>query len=41
MGIIFNPSLGGVVLLVAGIAAWILFVVGAQALMTRLREAEP
>ncbi len=41
MDIIFNPSLGGVAVLAAGIVAWILLAVGAQALMTRLREAKP
>jgi phospholipase D1/2 len=35
MDIIFNPSLGSVVLLAAGITAWILFVVGAQVLMAQ------
>ena len=35
MDIIFNPSLGSIALLAAGIAAWILFVLGAQALLTR------
>jgi uncharacterized membrane protein YdjX (TVP38/TMEM64 family) len=40
MDIIFNPSLGSVVLLAAGITAWILFVVGAQVLMSQ-RAAKP
>ena len=35
MDIIFRPSLVGVLLLAAAIAAWILFVLGAQALLTR------
>ena len=41
MDIIFNPSLGGLALLAAGIAAWIMFVFGAQTLLARLRDAEP
>jgi hypothetical protein len=41
MDIIFNPSLGSLALLAAAIAAWILFVLGAQSLITRLRDAKP
>jgi len=41
MDIIFNPSLGGLALLAAGIAAWIIVVFGAQTLLARLRDAEP
>jgi uncharacterized membrane protein YdjX (TVP38/TMEM64 family) len=40
MDIIFNPSLGRVVLLAVGITAWLLFVVGAQVWMTRRRDAK-
>jgi uncharacterized membrane protein YdjX (TVP38/TMEM64 family) len=41
MDIIFDPSLGSVVLLAAGIAAWILLVLGAQALLTRHVDLKP
>jgi phosphatidylserine/phosphatidylglycerophosphate/cardiolipin synthase-like enzyme/uncharacterized membrane protein YdjX (TVP38/TMEM64 family) len=41
MDIIFNPSLAGLLLLVAGIAVWILLVLGAQVLVTRQRGAKP
>jgi len=41
MDIVFNPSLGSLALLAAAIAAWILFVLGAQSLITRLRDAKP
>ena len=40
MDIVFNPSLGDL-LLAAGIAAWILLVLGAQILVARLRDAKP
>jgi phospholipase D1/2 len=39
--IVFNPSLGGLALLAAGIVAWITLVLGAQTLLARLRDAEP
>jgi hypothetical protein len=41
MDIIFNPSLTGLLLLVTGIAVWILLVLGAQVLVTRQRGAKP
>jgi hypothetical protein len=41
MDIIFRPSLGGMLLLIAGTAAWILLVLGVQALVTRQRGARP
>jgi uncharacterized membrane protein YdjX (TVP38/TMEM64 family) len=41
MDIVFNPSLGGLALLAAGIVAWIVLVLGAQTLLARLRDAEP
>ena len=41
MDIIFKPSLVGLALLAAGIAAWIILVFGAQILLARLRDAEP
>ena len=41
MDIVFNPSLGGLALLAAGIVAWIMLVLGAQTLLGRLRDAEP
>jgi phosphatidylserine/phosphatidylglycerophosphate/cardiolipin synthase-like enzyme/uncharacterized membrane protein YdjX (TVP38/TMEM64 family) len=40
MGIIFDPSMAGLLLLVAGIAGWLLLVLGAQVLVTR-RGAKP
>ncbi len=41
MDIIFRPSLGGMLLLIAGTAAWILLVLGVQVLVTRQRGARP
>ncbi|HEU4798420.1 MAG TPA: VTT domain-containing protein [bacterium] len=40
MDIIFRPSLGGVLLLAAAVATWMLVVLGAQVLVTRQRGAD-
>jgi uncharacterized membrane protein YdjX (TVP38/TMEM64 family) len=38
--IIFNPSVGSILLIAIGLVAWVLFIIGARALMTRPRDAK-